>query len=309
MDSVEAYSNARRRITDLLRAHGDAGAKQRVASCPNWTVREVASHLVGVTADALAGNLQDAGTDPWTEAQVDKRRGLSLEQILAEWDETGPQLEKAIAGAGSAANQLVFDTATHEHDIRHALDAPGAQDADSTHIALDFAIEVWSGNLTNEGFEPLRLNAGNKTVVAGVGDPVATVAMPRVRGAARPLRPSFDRSARRLRLGRRPDPVAALLHLRSVQATRERHRRVAGAPAPARCRARRRPAGRAVRRRAIRVRRPISRLGPCWRTSCSGRGTPAEPSRSDLSGAWPRGSLPCPCPVTRGCSGHRGTGT
>ena len=95
--------------------------------------------------------------------------------------------DRAAAGSGHRrsrrrANQLVFDTATHEHDIRHALGAPGAQDADSTHIALDFATEVWSGNLTNEGFEPLRLNAGNKSVAAGVGEPVATVAMPAFEG-------------------------------------------------------------------------------------------------------------------------------
>ncbi len=178
MDTVAAYSNARHRITDLVRQHGGTAADQRLAACPNWTLRQILAHLVGVTDDALAGNLDGAGTDPWTEAQVDKRSTRSLEEILAEWDETGPQLERAIAGAGAGANQLVFDTASHEHDIRHALHAPGAQDADSTHIALEFATAAWADNLTNEGFEPLRLNAGATTIEAGEGQPVATVAMP-----------------------------------------------------------------------------------------------------------------------------------
>ncbi|MDQ6947391.1 MAG: maleylpyruvate isomerase family mycothiol-dependent enzyme, partial [Actinomycetota bacterium] len=169
---------ARLRITDLLRQHGGAVANTRTAACPNWTVREVLAHLVGVTDDALAGNLEAAGTDPWTEAQVDKRSDRSLEEILHEWDETGPKLEQAIAGAGAGANQLVFDTANHEHDIRQALHAPGAQDADSTHIALEFVLGTWSGNFISEGFEPLRLNAGTTTVEAGEGKPVATVAMP-----------------------------------------------------------------------------------------------------------------------------------
>lgn len=178
MDPVAAYTNARLRITDLLRQDGGAAPNTRSGACPNWTVREILAHLVGVTDDALAGNLGGAGTDPWTEAQVDKRSKCSLEEILAEWDETGPQLEQAIAGVGAGANQLVFDTASHEHDIRQALHAPGAQDADSTHIALEFVLGAWSGNFSSEGFEPLRLNAGTTTVEAGEGEPVATVAMP-----------------------------------------------------------------------------------------------------------------------------------
>lgn len=177
MDTVAAYTNARRRITALLCDHGPTTADQRVPTCPNWTVRECVSHLVGVTDDALAGNLAAAGTDPWTEAQVAKRRDLSLDQILAEWDETGPRLEEAIAGAGAGANQLVFDTATHEHDLRLALHAPGAQDADSTYIALEFVTGAWSDNFSTHGFEPLRLNAGHTTVEAGEGEPVATVTM------------------------------------------------------------------------------------------------------------------------------------
>lgn len=178
MDTVAAYANARRRITDLLRA-GDPNVGDRpVPACPDWTVREVTAHLVGVTDDALAGNLGEAGTDPWTAAQVDKRRHRSLDEILAEWDTTGPRLEEAIAGVGSAANQLVFDTATHEHDLRHAIGAPGAQDADSTHIGLEFVTGAWTGNFVLHGFEPLRLNAGANTVVAGEGEPVATLVMP-----------------------------------------------------------------------------------------------------------------------------------
>jgi uncharacterized protein (TIGR03083 family) len=177
VDQAAAYTNARHRIIDLVRRQGAAVADVRVSACPNWTVREVLAHLVGVTDDALNGNLADAGTDPWTEAQVDKRSDRSLEEILAEWDETGPTLDAALAGVGAGANQLVFDTATHEHDIRHALEAPGARDADSTHIALDFVVGTWSGHFLDEGFEPLRLVAGATTVEAGVGQPVATVVM------------------------------------------------------------------------------------------------------------------------------------
>jgi uncharacterized protein (TIGR03083 family) len=179
VDSVAAYTNARHRISTLLRDRGLAAADRRVPACPNWTIHDVTAHLVGVTADALAGNLDGAATEPWTAAQVDKRRHQSLEQILDEWDETGPQLDQAIAGAGAAVHQLLFDTATHEHDIRAALHSPGAHDADSTRIALDWVSGSWSENFIEHGFEPLRIVAEDVTVEAGDGEPVANLTMSR----------------------------------------------------------------------------------------------------------------------------------
>ncbi len=177
MDSAAAYANARQRICALLRDQGRATAHQRVPACPEWNVHDVLAHLVGVTDDALSGRLDGASTDPWTAAQVDKRRHRSLPELLEEWEETGPRLDEAIAGIGAAANQLVFDTATHEHDLRHALGSAGARDADSTRIAFEFVLGRWSENFLAHGFEPLRLNAGATTAEAGEGVPVAIVSM------------------------------------------------------------------------------------------------------------------------------------
>ena len=177
MDSVVAYTHARRRISELLRDRGLEVADRRVPACPtgpSMTSRRTSS---ASPTTRRRGTWTAPSTDPWTAAQVDKRRDQTLEQILTEWDETGPRLDKAIADFGAAANQLVFDTATHEHDLRQALDAPGAHDADSTHIALEWILERWSANVTEHGFEPLRLVAGDTTVVAGVGEPVATLTM------------------------------------------------------------------------------------------------------------------------------------
>lgn len=177
MEAIAAYAVIRRRITELLRHDGPAVATKPVPACPDWTVHDLAAHVVGVTADALAGNLAGAGTDPWTAVQVDSRRDRSLEEILAEWDETGPRLEAALAGAGAGANQLVFDTATHEHDLRQALDEPGGRDLESLAPALAFITSSWAENFRDHGFEPLRLTYGDEAVDAGEGEPVATLAM------------------------------------------------------------------------------------------------------------------------------------
>jgi len=177
VDAVAVYADIRRRITGLLRELGSAVADRRVPTCPDWTVRDVAAHLAGVADDALAGNLSAAGTDPWTAVQVEKRRDQPLEEILQEWDESGPRLEAALAGVGGGANQLVFDTVTHEHDLRHALEAPSDRDPDSTSVALEFITGAWSDNFSAHGFEPLRLVYGGSTIDAGEGEPVATVTM------------------------------------------------------------------------------------------------------------------------------------
>ncbi|MCU1351224.1 MAG: hypothetical protein JWM05_433 [Acidimicrobiales bacterium] len=177
MDTTNAYRDARVRITELLRTAGPDIAGQTVPACPEWTVKDVAAHVAGVTTDILAGNLEGVGTDPWTKVQVDARAERSLTEVLDEWDEAGPKLEAALAG-GNAPAQLVFDIATHEHDLRGALGASGAHDADSTHIGLEWLTESWAGSYGDRGFPPLRIVAGPHTIEAGPEEPEATVVIP-----------------------------------------------------------------------------------------------------------------------------------
>jgi len=133
-----AYASCRRRIADLV-VDLDAGAADRaVPCCPAWSVRDVAAHLAGVVDDVLAGRLEGVATDPWTAAQVDRRRGRELTEIVDEWQGLAPQFERFLDAAGPAAAQAVADVVTHEHDIRQALAAPGARDSDAVAIGLDF---------------------------------------------------------------------------------------------------------------------------------------------------------------------------
>ena len=133
---------------------GTLDARRKVASCPDWTVREVTAHLVGVTADALAGNLADAGTDPWTAAQVDKRRPL------ARTDPDRVGRDRAAAGEGhrrERAPRRTSSCSNRDPRARHRATRstlPGAQDADSTHIALDFVIESGPTTSPSTGSSP-----------------------------------------------------------------------------------------------------------------------------------------------------------
>ena len=71
------YEEARQRIVEVIReatSSDDAAAARPVPACPGWRVRDVLAHLCGNCTDIAAGNIDGAGTDEWTAAQVDARR-------------------------------------------------------------------------------------------------------------------------------------------------------------------------------------------------------------------------------------------
>ena len=171
-----AYAGVRARVTEIVRGAGPAALEAISPATPEWRIRDVFAHLVGVPADVLAGKLDGVATDAWTRAQVDARRDASVDDMLAEWAETGPQFEAALAGVPfEISGQALFDAMTHEHDIRAALGVPGGRDSD----AVDLAWEWILGARTRGGAPTLCYVTENRKDVSGVGDVVATVEAPR----------------------------------------------------------------------------------------------------------------------------------
>ena len=87
------------------------------------------AHLAGACDDVLEGRLDGVASDEWTAAQVVARADRSLDEILDEWAEVGPRVEE-LFGDGGVHPQMLFDEVTHEHDVRSALDRPGARGED-----------------------------------------------------------------------------------------------------------------------------------------------------------------------------------
>jgi len=172
----EAYRGLRTRVTDVVRT-APRDALDRVApATPEWRVRDVLAHLVGVPADVLAGRLEGVATDAWTAAQVDARRDRTVDELLAEWQECGPQIEPVLEQVPfEVIGQAMYDAVTHEHDIRHALGAPGARDSD----AFDLAWRWYVGARARGGAPALRFVTEAGETVAGAGEPVATIEAPR----------------------------------------------------------------------------------------------------------------------------------
>jgi uncharacterized protein (TIGR03083 family) len=155
----EAYAGCRARIAALTGGLDGPGAATPVPTCPGWTVHDVVAHVSGVVDDALAGRLDGVATDPWTAAQVEARRDRSVADILAEWDEQAPAVEVLLDAIGDPGRQAVADVASHEHDVRVALGAPGARDSDAVHIGLGFFAPHLVESAAGRGIV-LRVEAG-----------------------------------------------------------------------------------------------------------------------------------------------------
>src|SRR5262245_10315435 len=118
MRTGELYAEGRERIVEIVAGLSPELATAPVPTCPEWSVTDVLAHLTGICADVLAGNTDGVATDPWTEAQVSARRGRDIDELVAEWSETAPQVEAlSEAFPPDLGAQWIADLTTHEHDI------------------------------------------------------------------------------------------------------------------------------------------------------------------------------------------------
>jgi len=167
-----AYNELRGRITELVRAAPAAALNAPAPATPAWRIRDVLAHLVGVANDVICGRIEGIASDAWTGAQVDARTATAPGELIEEWDEYGPQFAARLSAApAEIAGQALLDAATHEHDMRHALDRPGARDTDAVAIGWTWMV----GARTRAGGAPLRFVSEFEELVGGSGEPLATV--------------------------------------------------------------------------------------------------------------------------------------
>jgi uncharacterized protein (TIGR03083 family) len=173
-----AYRGVIDRVSTLAEGLDGPAADRAVPATPGWRVRDLIAHLVGVPADVLGGRLDGVATDAWTAAQVDARRDRSVPDLLAEWESTWPGFAAVLESLGRSnptpARQAIFDAVTHEHDLRGALEQPGARDGGAWDIAWEFG--AWALGATQDGDGALFLHAWDgQPVMVGTGDVTATV--------------------------------------------------------------------------------------------------------------------------------------
>jgi uncharacterized protein (TIGR03083 family) len=174
------YVDARTRFIDLVRSLPADDLDMEVPACPGWTALDIVRHLIGSSEDFLAANWPGATVTftEWTAAQVARNAGKSLEQLLAQWDGTAPQLAEGIAGGTLPALPLINDIATHEQDIRGAIGLPGGREADGYAMAWNRWTETLNTKI-NEAALPalsMRTEAGER--ILGSGQSAVSVSAP-----------------------------------------------------------------------------------------------------------------------------------
>jgi uncharacterized protein (TIGR03083 family) len=187
-DVVDAYLGVRSRIVELLRELPESAATTVVPSCPDWNVAELVSHVAGVVDDILEGRMEGVTTDPWTQAQVERLRGLTLGELADHYEASGERFDPVLGFVPSPRNsQLVMDAVTHEHDLREAVQRPAAQDSLAVQVALGWLLNMADGHETGLAdtllasgatrYDLLRSLTGRRTAaqMAEVGLPAGRV--------------------------------------------------------------------------------------------------------------------------------------
>ncbi|MBX9978469.1 MAG: maleylpyruvate isomerase family mycothiol-dependent enzyme [Mycobacterium gordonae] len=170
-DAGAAYRLICERVDALVRGR-DGIAELAVPACPGWTIRQVVAHLAGVAEDIVALNLDKKGTGPWADAQVARLAGHSIDDLLDLWGQSLDSVAAHLAFSSDAGVcQLVFDTLTHEHDIRGALSEPGSRLGDlAFKAALGFVTTMGDQFIRQAGLPALRLSTPTIGSVQ-LGDP------------------------------------------------------------------------------------------------------------------------------------------
>ena len=168
-DYAQTYRALRGRVSALVRDADEEQLERLAPAAPEWRVRDLVAHLSGITADINAGNLDGVATDAWTARHVDTRRDWNIAQVLDEWDAEGAKVEALMSSLPEIAiAQMTMDAATHEHDIRGALESPGSRDSDAIEIGFDFGVEVLAGTVDQaDAILTIETEAGTRTVGDG----------------------------------------------------------------------------------------------------------------------------------------------
>lgn len=157
-----AYIGIRTRVIELLRSTPEDQGDLRVPSCPEWTVRQLVAHLVGVPEDILTGNMEGVTTEPWTAAQVSRHSGKSLCELADSYESTGQVFDDVLPMIPEPVNsQMVMDAATHEFDLREALGNGDDREVLAVDVALRWLRHAFITRMPPDSADPFEVEGSS----------------------------------------------------------------------------------------------------------------------------------------------------
>jgi uncharacterized protein (TIGR03083 family) len=177
VDCGEIYEHKRRELLALLRTLSENELAVIVPATPEWSVRDVLAHVVGITADLNArnfGNPNDA--DGWTGAQVRARRTASIADLTDEWDREALTFEGGLRLFGyEIGSHYVGDLLQHSGDVRNALNRARPANDEALVVALDFYLSTFEQALARAGIGAVEISVADEHWTLGLGGTVASI--------------------------------------------------------------------------------------------------------------------------------------
>lgn len=154
MNPIEEWAASQQRVIELVESASADELERTVPACPDWTVRQLLSHMIGLDVDVLAGNEPDDHNEQWTAAQVDARADHDAATLIDEWRATTEPLQRWMAENNP---RPMGDCVIHEQDLRGALERPGARDTPAQRMLFERMAGMVFDRIGAKELEPLRL--------------------------------------------------------------------------------------------------------------------------------------------------------
>ncbi|MEM8923408.1 MAG: maleylpyruvate isomerase family mycothiol-dependent enzyme [Actinomycetota bacterium] len=174
---TDSYRRGRERLLALGATLTDGGSVITTA-CPDWSVKDVFAHLAGISTDIINGNTEGAATEAWADGHVADRRERGLDDVLAEWAESGAAVSEVMESMGEVFPfQLFVDQYTHEWDIRAAIgpDAAARPDLATYEEYFDTFVDAIGTDGERRGLDRLELDVDGRRLIVGTGADVGTL--------------------------------------------------------------------------------------------------------------------------------------
>jgi uncharacterized protein (TIGR03083 family) len=164
------YHATRRRVSDLVRELDDADFERRVPACPAWDVHDLLSHMSGIPDELTNGNYPSGDTQAWLDAIVEARKDMPVAELLARWEATEGKVDELIDGG---AGLMLADVVSHEHDLRGAVDRPGARGMPEVRAVVQLELELLG--IKDAGLPALVVDSGEVQWASHVAKPGCTL--------------------------------------------------------------------------------------------------------------------------------------
>ena len=198
-DTAALYEENRLSLAQLVRGLTVEQLHTPVPATPGWTIRDIVCHLAGDASAMTTGDFPEkffgAFGEPdavvelndWTNEHVERRRDLSLSEVLEEWEKNAQLVEAMLRGdeewperiPGFVDRVLLTDLGVHQQDIYGALGIKRDREGALVRLGAAGYVALLGFRLPAAGLPPVRVRAGDSERVSGEGDIGATVSASR----------------------------------------------------------------------------------------------------------------------------------